>query len=239
MFRDQGMTYTKSISEIGSFSVYLSHIYVGGVIVHSSFNRMAGFHSDKMGCVNNAIRFIMERLPDHLPRISPLNVMLHPRIACEACWWPEGPGGKRTMFVGDKIFDVNDHYPGQSPIFGEGPKGKRGIPDQLRDAGIMNQITGLTPVPKRSASEAMRGIAAVVHEFGHFLHEANRPAMFWSLKMISSTACVAPDIGIQVSGYATINPLEFVAEVFTGLVFGLRYSEAVIAQYHAFGGVDL
>ncbi|WP_283771412.1 MULTISPECIES: hypothetical protein [unclassified Chelatococcus] len=42
-----------------------------------------------------------------------------------------------------------------------------------------------------------------------------------------------------MSGYATINPLEFVAEVFTGLVFGIRYSEAVIGEYHAYGGVDL
>ncbi|CAH1678971.1 hypothetical protein CHELA1G11_14626 [Hyphomicrobiales bacterium] len=233
------MPYSNSVAEIGTFSAYMSHFFIGGVVVHSSFNRTAGFHNDKMGCVQNAVRFIMERLPDHLPRISPLNVMMHPRIACEACWRPEGPGGERIMFVGDKIFHTNDHYPGQSPIFGEGPKGKRGIPDQLRDAGIVNEIRGLAPVPDRSPSEAMRGIAAVVHEFGHFLHEANRPALFWSLKMVSNTAFVAPDIGMQVSGYATINPLEFVAEVFTGLVFGLRYSEGVIAQYHAFGGVDL
>ncbi|MBS7696830.1 MULTISPECIES: hypothetical protein [unclassified Chelatococcus] len=175
----------------------MSHIFMGGVIVHSSFNRMAGFHNDKMGCVHNAIRFIIDRLPDHLPRISPLNVMLHPRVPCEACWWPEGPGGKRTMFVGDKIFDVNDHYPGQSPIFGEGSKGKRGIPDQLRDAGITSQIAGLAPVPSRSASEAIRGIAAVVHEFGHFLHEAHRPDMFWRFKKVSRTPSSRPISGCR------------------------------------------
>lgn len=40
----------------------------------------------------------------------------------------------------------------------------------------------------------------------------------------------------QVSQYAASHPNEFVAETFSGLVMGYRYSDEVMAAYHALGG---
>lgn len=233
------MPYKHNISIISNVNAHLSHVYTSGILLHTRFNRNAGFPADKLICVQNAVRMVAAQLPKDIRRISPLTVMIHPGVICEACWWPEGPTGERVMFVGDKIFDENPVYANQSPIYGEGLNGKRGIADQLREADILHELRGAMAVPGRSAGAAVRGIAAVVHELGHFLHGAINPGDFWRYKSFGSQALVAPEIGMQVSGYATKNPLEFVAEVFTGLIFGLRYSENVIAQYHGYGGFYL
>ena len=41
----------------------------------------------------------------------------------------------------------------------------------------------------------------------------------------------------RVSRYAETNPVEFVAETFSGLVFGKKYDDEVMRVYEALGGV--
>lgn len=221
-------------------NVNIINIFPNELVVYAKYQREAGFQHDKVGCLNNAVRFAGRCLPHLLPRISPLTVYFLPPQPCEAYWQPEGPGGQRIMLIGDKIFEENQLYAGQDLVYGEGHRGKRGIADQLRDVFIAGQIDGLVSAPARSPQQTLRGMAVIIHEFGHFLHELTSPAVFWSLKKGGANDCyVPPALGMQVSGYSTKNPLEFVAEVFTGLVFGIRYSPDVIRQYRAYGGVEI
>jgi hypothetical protein len=74
--------------------------------------------------------------------------------------------------------------------------------------------------------------AVVVHELGHNLHERANEGFFWD----GADAGGAEPLANQVSNYATKNKLEFVAEVFTGRMYGRNYSAQVMAQYGAYGG---
>ncbi len=77
-------------------------------------------------------------------------------------------------------------------------------------------------------------IAAVcVHEIGHILHEMADEAFFWSP---AANALTPGALGGQVSMYAGNNVKEFVAEVFTGLVYGDIFSLAVMQAYRGYSG---
>jgi hypothetical protein len=49
----------------------------------------------------------------------------------------------------------------------------------------------------------------------------------------------ARSIAGEVSGYARMNPLEFVAETRVGLLIGKRYSDEVMSLYRDYGGPDV
>jgi hypothetical protein len=74
--------------------------------------------------------------------------------------------------------------------------------------------------------------AVVTHELGHNLHETADEGSFWD----AVTNAVPEPLANQVSNYATKNKLEFVAEVFTGRMYGRNYSQAIMARYAALGG---
>ncbi len=77
-------------------------------------------------------------------------------------------------------------------------------------------------------------VAAVcVHEIGHILHEMVDEEFFWSQ---DANALTPPALGGQVSMYAGNNIKEFVAEVFTGLVYGEAYSQGVMDAYRGYHG---
>lgn len=74
--------------------------------------------------------------------------------------------------------------------------------------------------------------AVVTHELGHNLHERANEGLFWD----GASAGAAEPLANQVTPYATKNVLEFVAEVFTGRMYGRTYSANVMNQYAAHGG---
>jgi len=74
--------------------------------------------------------------------------------------------------------------------------------------------------------------AVIVHELGHNLHERANEGFFWD----GAAAGAAEPTASQVSNYATKNRLEFVAEVFTGRMYGLAFPAAVMEAYRGFGG---
>jgi hypothetical protein len=78
------------------------------------------------------------------------------------------------------------------------------------------------------------GVPSIVHELGHMLHYTQSPAKFFGLDMASHNTGVAQ----EVSGYATNNPREFVAEVFLGKIYGQTFSDKVQETYKAFGGPE-
>lgn len=84
-----------------------------------------------------------------------------------------------------------------------------------------------------SASVDLSGTGTVVHELGHAVHYAASPSSFHNLHFTQFAK--GNTIAEKVSGYAT-NPREFVAEVFTGLVYGRKFPQDVMDMYAAFGG---
>jgi len=74
--------------------------------------------------------------------------------------------------------------------------------------------------------------AVVTHELGHNLHESSDEGVFWD----AVTNATPEPLANQVSNYATKNKLEFVAEVFTGVMYGRTYSTPIMARYAALGG---
>ncbi len=74
--------------------------------------------------------------------------------------------------------------------------------------------------------------AVVTHELGHNLHELAADTVFWD----AVTNQVPEPLSNQVSNYAGKNKLEFVAEVFTGMMYGRTYAQNVMTRYGALGG---
>ncbi|MFF4792916.1 hypothetical protein ACFY2M_24790 [Streptomyces sp. NPDC001276] len=76
------------------------------------------------------------------------------------------------------------------------------------------------------------------HEGGHAAHRAWNGSVFHDL---TATTFIGDGAGIAhgVSEYASQDPREFVAEVFTGLLRGRSYSRQVLDMYKALGGREL
>lgn len=110
-----------------------------------------------------------------------------------------------------------------------------------RDAsiGLGGKLGNPMTLPVGMATVHGRGstanyVAAVcVHEIGHILHEMADEAFFWSP---AANAMTPGALGGQVSMYAGNNVKEFVAEVFTGLVYGDVFDIAVMQAYRAYSG---
>lgn len=114
------------------------------------------------------------------------------------------------------------------------PKALFNPPDILHLSGAL----GCSPLDGSAGGVAKldpRDLNFVIHQLGHFLHFARSPGAFYSLY-----GAEWKDIGVlaagRVSPYATINPREFVAEVFLGLVLGNNFDDEVLAVYDALGG---
>jgi hypothetical protein len=75
--------------------------------------------------------------------------------------------------------------------------------------------------------------AVVVHELAHSLHEIKNPGRFWGE---ARQDAMNIDLGLTVSQYAAGNWLEFVAEVFTGRLYGINYPMNVNIAYASYFG---
>jgi len=78
----------------------------------------------------------------------------------------------------------------------------------------------------------------IFHEAGHLAHYQAGPKNYLSLHRDATFPDGAiADISGLVSDYAMTTPVEFVAEVFAGLITGRVYPASVISWYSHFGGV--
>lgn len=78
----------------------------------------------------------------------------------------------------------------------------------------------------------------IFHEAGHLAHYAAAPKNYLQLYSAATFPPGAVDqIAGQVSGYAMTTPVEFVAEVFAGLIASRVYPQSVLSWYRQFGGV--
>ena len=105
---------------------------------------------------------------------------------------------------------------GASSVDTAGMVGRKGIADQVA-----------------TASKATYCAAVVVHELGHNLHELADEAWFWD-----AAAGGLPNVAValEVSQYAASNQKELVAEVFTGLAYGMAFRPAILDMYAAYHG---
>lgn len=104
--------------------------------------------------------------------------------------------------------------------------GKLGTPASL-PIGIATMVGG--------ASILNFMTAVCVHELGHVLHEIADPEYFWSA---DANSAPPPNLCGQISMYASLNKKEYVAEVFTGVIYGKKadFGAAVMQKYTDYNG---
>lgn len=78
--------------------------------------------------------------------------------------------------------------------------------------------------------------AVVTHELGHNLHERANEGFFWDTNECSWGNDDDQRAARAVSEYATKNKLEFVAEVFTGIMYGETYENSIMDSYREYLG---
>ncbi|MBI6549145.1 hypothetical protein [Xenorhabdus lircayensis] len=116
-----------------------------------------------------------------------------------------------------------------------------GVPDQLYHEAISGSRKSLELNPESST----KVIASIVHEIGHIIHaqRIESKEKFWLARKTSQQEkyTLPAKIAEQVSGYVIQknNSNEFVAEVFTGLVYGKKYSKEVLEYYQYYLGPEL
>ena len=141
-----------------------------------------------------------------------------------------------VIFLGPNMWAKNPmlRNTGNLVVGGVGRSGQRGVANQQYDG--TSRFFGN---PRQKA----QGETIVIHELGHILHEMNNPGVFWEEQQaIDDGQARSPNgagwiaASASVSAYAGKNALEFVAEVFAGIVTGKNYDATVMAPYRALGG---
>ena len=104
------------------------------------------------------------------------------------------------------------------------------IIDKLNKKGIKAYIE-----PQKSVTN--NKFHVIYHEYGHFRHF--RTTSFTALKQRNAefkSNTFKQHIAEEVSSYAKTEPMEFVAEVYAGLMNGAKYSSEVMALYRSYNG---
>lgn len=104
------------------------------------------------------------------------------------------------------------------------------IIDRLQAKGIKAYIE-----PQKSVTN--NKFHVIYHEYGHFRHF--RTTSFTALKQCNpefKANTFKQKIASEISSYAKTEPMEFVAEVYAGLMNGAKYSPEVMALYRSYNG---
>lgn len=106
----------------------------------------------------------------------------------------------------------------------------RVIISSLQDTDGAMSKRGLMGLPKVPVT--------TIHEVSHILHERVGGEFFWTIPAAHKTAAEV-ETAMQVGNYAVKGPKEFIAEVFTGNMLGLKFSPQVITEYQRWRGPRL
>lgn len=174
----------------------------------------------------------IRRVQSHGRVVPDLRVIVTAAQVPNIAFIGDSAGGQTvTIFLGPKAMQNN---PKANPSYsnqikgGMGVQAGRGVPDHVYDY-----------VGSMFDRAKARVEAIMVHELGHVLHEAASTNIFWNLKQdINQVHQPGANLAAQVSHYVVFqqNCLEYVAEVFTGLMFGETYSNAIMTEYANCGG---
>ena len=216
-----------------------------GVLLHISAEEADPLRADKVKLLKDAVSLIIKY--SHLP--AAMHVYLtHTSGNDSAGYVDSGKSGKTMyrMFLGEnvgKYRELNAEMPAEAHREmrgGYGPgNGLRIVADQVYDKATFGKRKKLI-------------LAAILHEFGHVLHAAVSPLLYLQqvedIPLVNSKTASAEAItfhkrlatlGKKVSFYGAKNPLEYVAEVFSGLLSGLSYDKDVWDAYLEAGGPPL
>jgi hypothetical protein len=241
--RSKVMPFADNNAALVGTRISLQPALISGVTVLVTIDSSNQRFDEKIAALRQALAMVCRRMGiAAMARLSPLSIYCGANVKCEATWNPEGPGGARALFLGDRMmFQTNPVLSGQDRVYGVGQHGDRGVADQLYDAKRMPPVHPVRVLMGESAYQERKtdakATAVIVHEIAHLLHEVLSQAIFWQNKQ-ANAQIVPANIAMQVSNYtANKNFDEFVAEVFTGLVHGKAYSPAVITAYQNHGGL--
>jgi hypothetical protein len=182
-------------------------------------------------------------------RFEGLKVYLGEKCRCIAYAGEAGGNRQPVLFLGDQMLSKTPTTSTEAASGvkgGHSLKGERGVADQRYDDKRKHVLNPSRVFMGKDAYQAVKlnakAIAIIVHEFGHVLHERLNSGVFWGLKTTWATEenpddRPPSDLAMQVSQYATKSKLEFVAEIFTGRIYGKHYSPQVLAKYQEYGGV--
>ncbi len=147
-----------------------------------------------------------------------------------------------------KVAETGIPMPNDITIYTSSDKSFVNVAFQRAIGGAQQASIGLggklgTPMELPIGIATMKGMgstisycaAVCVHEIGHILHEMANPEFFWGQE---ANAATPPALGGRVSMYAGNNIKEFVAETFTGIVYGMKndFGDAVIQAYRDYHG---
>jgi hypothetical protein len=178
-------------------------------------------------------------------RLDGLNVYLSPAVRCIAFLGTAQGRRTYTIFLGPQMLTKTAVMQTEAVSHVKGGTGHgRGVADQQYDAMRKPVLSPTRLVMGKDAYQttkiAAKAMAVIVHEFGHLLHEANDPKKYWRLKK-TDRDLVKDEFhtAMKVSQYALNGKLEFVAEVFTGRMFGAIYPPDVLSLYKSCGGIEI
>ena len=228
----------------------------GGCTIEAEVSSDETAQDEKLAIVELALAKVSAATQETL---SSLHLYLSPGVRCIAFMAEANGGRDYQMFLGDKVFaKTAAQLKGKAVgIVGGMAQGVRGVADQRYDKQRKSKLNpGRWVMSKENYAAAKanaKAEAVVVHEIGHIFHERQSSTKFWEIKAnrgegggkgkefqeegVAVIPTHAPPIlANQVSQYAGTGVIEYVAEVFTGLVYGTRYSDEVIALYVEQGG---
>ncbi|MCX4579006.1 hypothetical protein OHB41_38645 [Streptomyces sp. NBC_01571] len=172
-------------------------------------------HAERVRLLQRAVHLVQQRgftVPDlevHLPKYTGHLTVAADKAIRQGASWRAGA----AVFAPNTLI-VASHLP--APL-------RRSAPDEK---GVFENYH------HRIGEQA---VAILVHELGHVLHHLHAPA-----KDLDATWADFQDAAAELAGtvskYAGKNQGEFVAEVFTGLVFGRAFTDEQANMYEALGG---
>ena len=178
--------------------------------------------------------------------LDSLRLYLGSNVRCIAYMGEAADDRNYVLFLGDQMTTktVMTQSEKATQIKGGFGAAERGVADQAYDKKRMSKLNpnrwwlGEAKYQQRKLSAKMTSV--VVHEIGHILHEREQRASFWTHKTTWGDEGRPPAAqASKVSQYATKSKLEYVAEVFTGLVTGIHYDQDVIDVYLQLGGATV
>ena len=218
-------------------------LHIGGTAVDARISADEQNEKLKTETLTKALGLVHAKTGIQLPALT---LYLGANCRCIAYMGESGGNRDYVLFLGDQMLTKTAVAMSASKSGVKGGYGtaERGVADQRYDAARKMHINPTRLFAKtedyQASKVAAKAVAVIVHELGHILHESSGHDKFWELKTTWGDDGRPPaHLAVQVSQYATKSQLEFVAEVFTGLVFGQHYAQAVLDQYAAYGGTPV
>lgn len=196
----------------------------------------------KLRALTAALTLVEQKTHLHL---DALRVYLATNVRCIAFMGEKAGDRNYVLFLGNQMLAKTPLTLSErdSQIKGGFGSADRGVADQAYDAkrkSVLNPTRWFMGSKYQQTKVNAKMTTVVVHELGHIFHEREQGESFWTHKTTWGDEGRPPSTqAMKVSQYAAKSKLEYVAEVFTGLIMGVHYDQDVIDVYLQLGGVTV